>query len=122
VTEQWANQLKAKLFPTGAVKIRRRPTNQANVFLPYNWARIYPSSDSPTEFAYTVSIVADDGFVVEIDTVGLGESDPARLAYLSLRGESDNSSPITAILPAGGPHLWSKNVPKVAQVCGAQRS
>ena len=43
VTQVWAAAVKATLFPTGTVKIRKRPTSQANKFLPYNWARIYPS-------------------------------------------------------------------------------
>ena len=99
VTEAWANGVRAKLFPTGTVKIRKRPTSQANSFLPYNWARIYPSSDSPKELAYTVGIGADDGFVVKVDTVGLDDSDPVRQAYVALRGAYDSSSPIVAMLP-----------------------
>lgn len=99
VTEAWANEVKTKLFPTGVVKVRKRPTSQANSFLPYNWARIYPAADSPKELAYTVGIGADDGFVVKIDTVGLDEGAPARRDYLALRGAYDNGSPIVAILP-----------------------
>ena len=100
VTEAWANEVKAKLFPLGVVKLRKRPTSQANSFLSYNWARIYPSADSPKELAYTVGIGADDGFVVKIDTVGLEESEPARRDYLALRGAYNNASPIVAMLPA----------------------
>lgn len=100
VTEAWANQVKTKLFPTGMVKVRKRPTSQANSFLPYNWARIYPAADSPKELAYTVGIGTDDGFVVKIDTVGLDEGAPVRRDYLALRGSYDNGSPIVAILPA----------------------
>lgn len=99
VTEAWANEVKTKLFPTGVVKVRKRPTSQANSFLPYNWARIYPAADSPKELAYTVGIGADVGFVVKIDTVGLDEGAPARRDYLALRGAYDNGSPIVAILP-----------------------
>ncbi|AJG21157.1 McrB family protein [Cupriavidus basilensis] len=99
VTEAWANEVKAKLFPTGVVKVRKRPTSQANSFLPYNWARIYPATDSPKELAYTVGIGADDGFVVKIDTVGLDDGAPARRDYLALRGRYDNASPIVAMLP-----------------------
>ncbi|WP_087686259.1 McrB family protein [Pandoraea sp. PE-S2R-1] len=99
VTEAWANEVKAKLFPTGVVKVRKRPTSQANSFLPYNWARIYPAADSPKELAYTVGIGADDGFVVKIDTVGLEDGAPARRDYLALRGRYDNASPIVAMLP-----------------------
>lgn len=100
VTEAWAGEVKAKLFPTGVVKVRKRPTSQGNSFLPYNWARIYPSADSPKELAYTVGIGADEGFVVKIDTVGLDDGDAVRRAYLSLRGGYDNASPIVAMLPA----------------------
>lgn len=100
VTEAWANALKAKLFPVGVVKVRKRPTSQANSFLPYNWARIYPATDSPKELAYTVGIGADEGFVVKIDTVGLDDGSPVRRDYLSLRGSYDNASPIVAMLPA----------------------
>ena len=100
VTEAWANEVKTKLFPAGVVKVRKRPTSQANSFLPYNWARIYPATDSPKELAYTVGIGADDGFVVKIDTVGLDEGAPVRRDYLALRGGYDNGSPIVAMLPA----------------------
>lgn len=102
VTEAWATQLKSKLFPVGVVKVRKRPTSQANSFLPYNWARIYPAPDSPKELAYTVGIGADEGFVVKIDTVGIDEGAPTRRDYLSLRGSSDNASPIVARLSASG--------------------
>ena len=98
VTEAWAKEVKTRLFPTGVVALRKRPTSQGNSFLPYNWARIYPSSESPKELAYTVGIDANDGFVVKIDTVGLDDGGPGRRAYLSLRG-SYSSSPIVAMLP-----------------------
>lgn len=100
VTEAWANEVKTKLFPVGVVKVRKRPTSQANSFLPYNWARIYPATDSPKELAYTVGIGADEGFVVKIDTVGLNDGVPVRRDYLLLRGSNDNASPIVAMLSA----------------------
>ncbi len=99
VTEAWANEVKTKLFPMGVVKVRKHPTSQANSFLPYNWARIYPAADSPKELAYTVGIEADEGFVVKIDTVGLDEGAPARRDYLAVRGQFNNMSPIVAMLP-----------------------
>jgi 5-methylcytosine-specific restriction enzyme B len=34
VTEAWANEVMTKLFPMGVVKVRKRPTSQANSFLP----------------------------------------------------------------------------------------
>ncbi|MES2018698.1 MAG: AAA family ATPase [Pseudomonadota bacterium] len=100
VTEVWANEVKSKVFPKGVVKTRKRPTNQANAFSGYNWARIYPAANSPKELAYTVGIDFDVGFVVKIDTVGLDESALTRRDYLSLRGSFSNASPIVAMLPA----------------------
>lgn len=99
ITENWAYQLQKRLFPRGRVEIRKRPTNQGNHFASYNWARIYPSPDSPKELAYTVGIDASLGFVVKIDTVKLDDSDPVRKAYLSLRG-AHGASPISATLSA----------------------
>lgn len=100
LTEAWARGVQTKLFPTGRVSIRKRPTNQGNVFQHYNWARIYPAVDSPSELAYTVSIESDEGFVVKIDTVGLSDKSKTRCDYLVLRETYDNASPIIAILPA----------------------
>ena len=94
VTEAWANEVQKRLFPQGRVEVRKRPTNQGNNFAPYNWARIYPTADSPKELAYTVGIDYAEGFVVKIDTVGLDESDPKRKQYMTVRGAFDNSSPI----------------------------
>ncbi len=99
VTEAWANQLKAVFFPTGKVDCRKRPTNQANNFQAYNWARIYPSLESPKALAYTVGIEADHGFVVKIDLVNTHVDDSAlRQRYEQIRG-GFTSSPIVAILP-----------------------
>lgn len=97
VTEAWAGEVKSKLFPTGVVKVRKRPTSQANSFLHYNWARIYPSQEAPEELAYTVGIDAEAGFIVKIDTV---QADPAlRARYEGVRGAFNSQSPIVAILP-----------------------
>jgi 5-methylcytosine-specific restriction protein B len=96
VTEAWAKALQARLFPTGVVEVRKRPTSQANAFLSYNWARIYPSTDSPKKLAYTVGIAADAGFVVKIDTV---QADPdLKSRYEKIRGPFGNTSPIVATL------------------------
>jgi 5-methylcytosine-specific restriction protein B len=100
VTESWANEVKAKMFPAGEVSARKRPTSQANSFVAYNWARIFPSAESPKQLAYTVGIEANEGFVVKIDTVGLKDWSHERREYLRLRGKYDNSSPIVAMLPA----------------------
>ena len=100
VTEEWAHEVKKKLFPTGVVKVRKRPTSQGNSFFPYNWARMYPATNSPKELAYTVGIDAANGFIVKIDTVGLDDNSPMRLAYLALRDHSENGSPFVATLTA----------------------
>lgn len=100
VTQAWANKLRTTLFPVGRVEIRKRPTNQGNHFSGYNWAKIYPSPEAPKELAITVGIDADDGFVVKIDTVGLGESNKTRKAYLALRGDYYNA-PFVSTMPTG---------------------
>ena len=98
VTETWAQEVKERLFPSGRVKIVKKPTNQAQKFDAYHWARLYPEKHSPDYPAYTIGISADYGFEIKIDTVGLGERDPVRQAYLELRGNFDNSSPIVTQL------------------------
>lgn len=113
VTETWAIELQRRHFPQGRVEIRKRPTNQGNNFASYNWAKIYPSSDSPKELAYTVGISADDGFVVKLDTIGLGDGDKVRRAYLALRGSYDNASPIVAKLSAADG--LSKSMPELVE-------
>ncbi|MCH2071120.1 McrB family protein [Acinetobacter pittii] len=97
ITELWANKVKAKLFPEGYVKVRKRPTSRANSFFAYNWARIYPTKNSPEKIAYTVGIDVE-GFVVKIDTVNLNDKDPTRRKYFSIRGQYNNSSPIIAMI------------------------
>jgi len=98
LTEVWAKRVQEVCFPSGSVKIRKRPTSQANTFLHYNWARIYPQSDSPLSLAYTVGIDALAGFVVKIDTV---QADPQlRGLYEQIRVAFSNESPIVAILPS----------------------
>lgn len=98
LTEVWAKRVQEVCFPSGSVKIRKRPTSQANTFLHYNWARIYPQLDSPLSLAYTVGIDALAGFVVKIDTV---QADPQlRGLYEQIRVAFSNESPIVAILPS----------------------
>ncbi len=98
VTEAWAHAVQERLFPSGRVKVVKKPTNQAQIFRDYNWARIYPEKHSPDYLAYTVGISADFGYEIKIDTVGLSERDPIRKAYLELRGDYNDSSPILARL------------------------
>lgn len=100
-TAYWARQVQKKLFPQGKVHQIQKPTNQANNFEQYQWAKIFP--DKPTAdagiLAYTVTIDTNKQFVVKIDTVGLAESDERRQKYLQVRGEYTRS-PIVKILPA----------------------
>ena len=76
VTEAWAQAVKERLFPSGRVKTVKKPTNQAQKFDAYHWARIYPEEHSPDYVAYTVGISAVYGFEIKIDTVGLRDRDP----------------------------------------------
>lgn len=100
VTEAWAERVKDKLFPQGRVNIRKKPTNQGQNFLGYNWAKIYPSSEAPKELAYTVGIDAEVGFVVKIDLVDTQTEDAdLRPKYEEIRGPF-MASPIVAVLPA----------------------
>jgi 5-methylcytosine-specific restriction protein B len=111
LTEAWALGVRAKLFPDGVVKVRKRPTSQGNYFVGYNWARIYPATGSPEHLAYTVGIDAERGFVVKIDTV---QAEPAlRARYEALRGPFDDDSPIVSVLSkAAG---LSKSVPELVR-------
>lgn len=97
-TAQWANLVCKMLFKEtgGYVRKIRRPTNQANSFKNYTWARIYPNKSSPVQLAYTVGIttispgiINGHGFVVKIDTVGVRENNPLRVQYNHLRADNN---------------------------------
>lgn len=96
LTKKWGVAVLKRLFPYGYLgTFINRPTNQANNFKPYTWAKIYPRKNSPKQLAYTVGIDAASGFVVKIDTVGdVGDK---RVKYEELRGEYEASS-IVSIL------------------------
>ena len=113
VTKDWAHQVAQKLFPSGTVKVIKRPTSQGNKFLNYNWARIYPDPNAPKYLAYTVGINASNGFQTKIDTVHLRENGPVRRAYLALRGNFDSSSTIVAMLPRA--EGLGKTLPELVQ-------
>lgn len=101
VTKRWANAVQQKFFPSGWAKTVRKPTDQWHKrFISYNWGRVYPSSESPKELAYTVGMDADLGFVVKIDLVNT-QTDDATLhpAYEAIRGNF-TASPIVTILSA----------------------
>ncbi|WP_428414993.1 McrB family protein [Pararhizobium sp.] len=95
LTGQWAEKVAARLGSGAYVKLRRKPTNQAGNFSPYNWAKIYPSKNAPTNLAYTVGINASQRFIVKIDTVG---DHPQKQAYDAIRGGDDAASGIVAHL------------------------
>lgn len=99
ITERWATAVRDQLFTDGTIELRKRPTNQANNFFDYNWAKIYPYRGAPKQLAYTVGIGAGEGFVVKIDTVGLNDWDKTRKQYEELRVEYSDQSPIVAMLP-----------------------
>lgn len=101
VTKRWAEAVQQSFFPMGWTKTVRKPTDQwQKKFIPYNWGRIYPSSDSPKELAYTVGIDAALGFVVKIDQVDTQTEDSTlRPKYEAIRGPF-TASPIVAVLPA----------------------
>ena len=101
VTKHWAEALKQQLFKDGKTKTVRKPTDQwQKKFVPYNWARIYPTQNAPDGLAYTVGIDAELGFVVKIDLVDIKINDPVlRKKYEQIRGPLA-SSPIVAIKSA----------------------
>ncbi|MBL7964931.1 MAG: EVE domain-containing protein [Flavobacteriales bacterium] len=94
----WAKQVQEQVFPDGNMDILRKPTNQASRFERYQWARIYPSSESPREVAFTVSLEDRGRLIVKIDTVGIRDNDPRRQPYLAYRGEFERSR-IVMIIP-----------------------
>lgn len=98
-TDSWARALQVRQFPNGYVKSRQRPTNQANNFKPYTWAKIYPRPEAPEVLAYTVGIDATWKFCVKIDTVnGTGQ---VQARFEQLCGEDDHkSSPFAGTMTA----------------------
>lgn len=88
--EFWANSVKNSLYPKGIVKLTKKPTNQANVFEFYQWAKIYPTIEDlqNKKLAYTVSIEKNGKIVVKIDTIGLFENDPLRKKYYTYRSNN----------------------------------
>ena len=98
VTEEWADQVKERLFPAGKVEVIKRPTNQANNFTEYTWAKIYPYEHAANYLAYTVGISAAYGFIVKIDTALPNNRGPVRQAYERLYG-GYGDSPIVSFLP-----------------------
>ncbi len=83
----WSTLVKDELFPNGVIKITRKPTNQANIFEWYYWAKLYPTQNDLAykKLAITLSIESGTKLVVKIDTVGLLENDPLRKKYYDFR-------------------------------------
>lgn len=95
ITESWAKVFQQRHCPNGFTSLRKSPVNQGNHFFTYNWAKIYPSRQSPKELAITVGI-ASDGAFLKIDTVNASKE--LRAAYLDLRGDY-MSSPLVKYIP-----------------------
>lgn len=90
--EYWAKLVQEKLFPNGSISVRKRPTNQANYFEFYQWAKIYPEKNSSKTLAYTIEINAYEYFQIKIDTVQLYAGDTKRQTYEEYRGNPDSSA------------------------------
>ncbi|NOT50040.1 MAG: AAA domain-containing protein [Chitinophagaceae bacterium] len=111
-TAYWAKEVQKKMFPGGQVQLIQKPTNQANKFEYYHWAKIYPDKASFDYeiLAFSVGIDTDKQFTIKVDTVGLGNSDPRRQEYLQLRGDFNKSSivknlPYQQVLDKGWKYL-----------------
>lgn len=92
--DYWANEVCKKTFPgAGQVAITRKPTNQANKFEAYQWAKIYPTSNLQEwkNLAYTLTFSTNEYFCIKIDTVRLGDNDPLRKKYQAYLGDFFNS-------------------------------
>jgi 5-methylcytosine-specific restriction enzyme B len=89
--DHWAKLVKPEFAPNGRIDIRRSPINQGGKFERYQWAKIYPQTDSNPKLAYTLSLEESD-FVIKIDTVSLSDQDVIRSKYLSYRGDWGNSN------------------------------
>ena len=68
----WADEIQKTIFPEGVVKINQKPTNQANKFDGYLWAKIYPNKQTLQAkwLAYTVGVSTNNEYHVKIDTTG----------------------------------------------------
>lgn len=95
----WARETQKRAYPEGATHIIQKPTNRANKFESYHWAKIYPDKESEALkfLTFTIAIDAVDGFVIKIDTIGLGDNDKLRREYFSIRGDYRNSGIIKLI-------------------------
>ena len=98
--EHWARTAQEDVFPTGRTILRRDPRNQGGYFERYHWAKIYPTTDSPKQLAFTVSVENGEVFTIKIDTVGLSDNDSIKQHFATYRGPYENSQ-IVKIIPRG---------------------
>ena len=89
----WAEEIRKTIFPEGVVKINQKPTNQANKFDGYLWAKIYPNKQTLKAkwLAYTVGVSTNNEYHVKIDTVGQNNT-PLRRKYEEFRGDFNKSN------------------------------
>jgi hypothetical protein len=100
--DYWATEVCNKAFPgAGEVTITRKPTNQANKFEAYQWAKIYPSKEllEWKNLAYTLTFSNREYFCIKIDTVRLSDSDPLRKKYQTYLGDFFNSPIVKFLKP-----------------------
>lgn len=92
--EYWAKKSQQKAFPQGSTKVLKRPTNRANKFEEYQWAKIFPDEKSRNAglLAFTVGIDTDNYFQIKIDTIGLSDGEKLREIYIAYRGDYYNSN------------------------------
>lgn len=112
--EYWAQLVCKELFSGGEVKVRKRPTNQANFFDSYLWAKIYPEKITKSNkwLAYTLSIEKDNGFTIKFDTINLPENTLKRREYLKL---VDNYKNKTYIGISSKPDNWNDLIKKTIE-------
>jgi 5-methylcytosine-specific restriction enzyme B len=121
--ECWAQQVQAKVFPSGEIHILKKPTNQANIFQEYQWAKLYPDDRSFDlgKLAFTMGIETVSQFNIKIDTVGLGDRDKTRQQYVKERDDPNNPSIIRTfksedILKAGWDNLIDISVKSIREL------
>ncbi|OAD42956.1 McrB family protein [Polaribacter atrinae] len=87
--EYWLNRIQKNVFPNGGKHILKKPTNQANNFDGYLWAKLYPTKKDEKDkwLAITLGLDDDFHFNVKIDTVGLSNNPELLNKYLNYRGD-----------------------------------
>ncbi|WP_417788535.1 McrB family protein [Stutzerimonas xanthomarina] len=94
IIEKWAGALQKAIFPNGTIKLRKSPVNQGGNFFAYLWAKIYPTSSSPKELAYTVSI-STTNLCVKIDTINASSN--LRERYERVRNSAVEKGIVTTL-------------------------